>query len=70
MHKAIINDVEVILTAKEKRFLDYHTKCQEEGVEPTIGDVCKNCHTTPWTLLKNTVPGLKTKLIAVGAFPQ
>jgi len=62
MAKAKVKDVEVMLTAKEKRYVDYHVKCREEGFSPTIGDVCKACHTTPWTLLGKTEPSLMKKL--------
>lgn len=49
------------LTKKEQRLKDYLEKCKKEGIEPTIGDVCRDLHTTPITLLGKTLPSLKAK---------
>ncbi len=50
-----------LLTSKEKRYLEYIKKCEAEGFRPTIGDVCRECQTTPFTLLGKTIPGLRAK---------
>lgn len=64
-----MSDNKLSLTAKEKRYLDYIEKCKTEGFQPTIGDVCRECHTTPWTLFSKTYPGLRMKL-GIGAEPH
>lgn len=55
------------LTRKEQRLKDYLDRCRREGREPTIGEICRDLRTTPWTLLKKTLPGLQEKgaLLAV-----
>jgi hypothetical protein len=50
------------LNAKEKRLFDYYLKCIKGKITPTIGDVCRDCHTTPYTLLAKTEPSLVSKL--------
>lgn len=50
-----------LLSAKELRLFDYLAG----GGDPNIGEICKACHTTPWTLLKKTHPGLQAKLAGV-----
>jgi hypothetical protein len=50
------------LNAKEKRLFDYYLKCIKDKIAPTVGDVCKACHTTPYTLLAKTEPSLTSKL--------
>jgi hypothetical protein len=50
------------LTKKEQRLFDYYAECEARGFQPTIGDICNACHTTPWTLCKKTHPGLMAKL--------
>ena len=34
------------LGKKEERLLDYLAECEEKGIRPTIGDICRDCHTT------------------------
>lgn len=50
------------LNTKEKRLFDYYLKCIKGKFTPTIGDVCRDCHTTPYTLLVKTKPSLMGKL--------
>ena len=51
------------LTAKEQRLYEYLVSCIEEGTfPPTIGDICRNCRTTPKTLLDRTLPNLERKI--------
>ena len=50
------------LNAKEKRLFDYYLKCIENKITPTIGDICRDCRATPYTLLVKTEPSLTSKL--------
>lgn len=45
----------------QKRYLDYIEKCELEGFQPTIGDICRECRTTPFTLLGKTIPSIQEK---------
>ncbi len=49
------------LSAKERRLKDYLEKCKRKGIQPTVGDVCRDLRTTPLTLLGKTLPSLKAK---------
>ena len=53
------------LTVKEKRYLDYIERCFNEDRNPTIGDICRDCHTTPLILLGKTAPSIKRKAEAI-----
>lgn len=50
------------LNAKEKRLFDYYLKCIKGKLNPTIGDICRDCRTVPYTLLAKTEPSLRGKL--------
>lgn len=51
------------LSAKEQRLHDYMVSCLSLGIDtPNIGEVCRECHTTPWTLLHKTLPSLERKV--------
>lgn len=50
-----------ILSAKELRLFDYWAG----GGSLNIGEICKACHTTPWTLFNMTYPGLQAKIAAI-----
>jgi hypothetical protein len=50
------------LSIKEKRLFDYYLNCIKNKLNPTVGDVCKACHTVPYTLLTKTEPSLIDKL--------
>jgi len=52
----------VKFTAKEQRLLAYRYICFMEGTLPTIGDICKACATTPFTLLSKTTRDLNAKV--------
>jgi len=54
------------LTKAEQRYFDFIQACLKEGRNPTIGEVCKACKTTPWTLLKKIRPGLMAKMALDG----
>ena len=49
-------------TKKEDRLLSYLEKCKAKEHSPTIGDVCRECHTTPKTLLGKTMPSIMRKI--------
>lgn len=49
------------LSKKAQRLLDYLVEYEEqhEDEQPTIGEICKGCKTTPKTLLTKTYPELE-----------
>lgn len=65
MHKVEFGDHNLQLTAKEKTLLRFYLACEEKGKQPTIGDTCRICKTTPFTLLGKTKPSLDAKLEAL-----
>jgi ribosomal protein L30E len=50
------------LNTKEKRLLAYYY----DGGDLNIGKVCRELHTTTWTLLSKTLPNLRAKLKPMG----
>lgn len=53
---------DIPLSKKEARLLDFLVKYGNKGINVTIGDVCRECKTTPKTLLGKTWPELKRKI--------
>jgi hypothetical protein len=51
----------ILFNAKEQRYLDYMAKCEIEEFTPTIGDICRECHTTVLTLFRKTIPSINEK---------
>ena len=50
------------LNKKEQRLFDYLQKCFANDTNPKIGDTCKECKTTVFTLLSKTYPSLMKKI--------
>lgn len=65
MHIVEVGNHNLMLTAKEKTLRCFYLACEEEGKEPTVGDACRICKTTPFTLIGKTKPSLDAKLEAL-----
>ncbi|MDT8902198.1 hypothetical protein [Anaeroselena agilis] len=57
----IFGVLDVRLSRKEQRVYDFLLKCKKEGRSVTVGDVCRECRTTPLTLLGKTLPAIRVK---------
>jgi hypothetical protein len=51
--------VKIPLNTKEQRLFDY---ISNEDNSRNVGDICRALHTTPYTLLSKTLPGMKAKI--------
>lgn len=49
------------LSRKEQCVYDYLLKAKAAGRNVTVGDICRDCHTTPHTLIGKTLPAIKEK---------